>query len=255
MNKMRFIYKIIPFIIAFSAVFYLFRTSDYYALNILGASLGGAPTLYGAIGSMYGLIAAFVINRQWEQWNNLDDAVKSEVDALERFWLWFNNFPKETRDKIYGRIRKYLELMINEGLQLSGDGIRSRAIEDALTSLHKAVYEVCREDQGLMAPSFSLFADILKSRSDRLKYSGHHVPKLLSGTLVFGVALMIGLSFFIIIKNVFFDYLFTLGIGTLAFMIFLVVRDLNQPLRPGDWHITTKDYKDLLKRIDSSREV
>ncbi|MDD4931666.1 MAG: DUF4239 domain-containing protein [Candidatus Colwellbacteria bacterium] len=251
----KFFYKIIPFVAIFSAVFYLFRTSDYYTAKILSASLGGAATLYGTIGSMYGLIAAFVINRQWEQWNNLEDAVKSEVDALERFWLWFSNFPKETRDRVQMRVKRYLELMINEGLQLSADGIRSQAIEDALNSLHKTVYHMFKEDQSLMSPSFGLFADILKCRSDRLRYSSHKVPRVLVGTLVFGVFLMVGLSFFVVIKNIFFDYIFTIGIGTLAYMIYLVVGDLNNPLRPGDWHITTRDYKDLLKRIEAAETI
>jgi hypothetical protein len=36
----------------------------------------------------------------------------------------------------------------------------------------------------------------------------------------------------------------------MAFIIYLVIDDLNNPLVPGSWHLTTKDYEFLLNRIN-----
>jgi hypothetical protein len=55
---------------------------------------------------------------------------------------------------------------------------------------------------------------------------------------------------FIGIKNIWLAFLFTASIASLAFAIFLVLLDLDNPLKPGSWHITTKDYENLLARID-----
>jgi hypothetical protein len=75
------------------------------------------------------------------------------------------------------------------------------------------------------------------------------MPPLLRNTLRFAAFLLIGLSMFIAIKDIELAFLFTASIASLSYAIFLVLVDLDNPLKPGDWHITTKDYKALLEKI------
>ncbi len=79
---MKLIKRLIPFAVIFSLIFYFIRTSTFYNEGILVANLGGVPWLYGAVSTLFSIIAAFVIQLEWEQWNALVDAVKSEVDGL-----------------------------------------------------------------------------------------------------------------------------------------------------------------------------
>ena len=67
--------------------------------------------------------------------------------------------------------------------------------------------------------------------------------------LTFATTLTIALSLFIGVRDVWLDYIFTGSIATLAFTIYTVIQDLNQPLRPGGWHLTTRDYERLLARL------
>jgi hypothetical protein len=36
----------------------------------------------------------------------------------------------------------------------------------------------------------------------------------------------------------------------MAYIIYIIIDDLNNPLIPGNWHLTTKDYESLLKQIE-----
>lgn len=81
------------------------------------------------------------------------------------------------------------------------------------------------------------------------------MPVILRNALLFNGSLLIFLSFFIGVTHVLLDYVFTLSIAALVFLIFLVIDDLDHPLRPGSWHISDKAYRDLLKRIEEREET
>jgi hypothetical protein len=252
---MKLIKKLVPFIIIFSAIFYFIRSSNLYSTKVLIENLSGVPALFGAIGIIFGIIAAFVIQKEWEQWNNLVDAVKTEVDGLERLFLWSNNFPKDLKLRIHADIVGYLRVIIKEGWQFSERGMRSPDIEDIFNALNSTIYEISATAPQLMSITFALFSRIMESRSRRLLYSSEHVPDLLNQTMRFGAFLLIGLSMFIGVRTEWLAYLFTISIACLSYSVFLVLNDLNKPLEPGDWHITTKDYEDLLARIEASRSI
>jgi hypothetical protein len=252
---MKLIKKLVPFVIIFSAIFYFIRTSNFYNARILIANLSGVPWLYAVIGTLFSIIAAFVIQKEWEQWNSLVDAVKTEVDGMERLFLWSNNFPKDLKLRIHADIVGYLKVIIKEGWQFSERGMRSPDIEDIFNALNATIYEISATAPQLMSITFALFSRIMESRSKRLLYSSAHVPDLLNQTMRFGAFLLIGLSMFIGVTNVWLAYLFTISIACLAYSVFVVLNDLNQPLEPGDWHITTKDYEELLARIETSQSM
>ncbi len=249
---MKLLKKLVPFVIVFSGIFYFVRASSFYNSRILIADLGGIPWLYGAVSTMFGIIAAFVIQKEWEQWNDLLDAVKTETDGLEKLYLLSNNFPAAVKAKIHRNITDYLKVIIKEGWQFSERGIRSPEIEDIFNALSATIYEIASTAPQLMTITFALFSRIMESRSKRLLYSSEHIPNLLNHTMRFGAFLLIGLSMFIGVRSIWLAYLFTVSIACMAYAVFLVLNDLNQPLEPGDWHITTKDYEDLLERVQTS---
>ncbi len=143
----------------------------------------------------------------------------------------------------------YLRVMIKEGWQFSERGVRSPEIENIFNELSSTIYDIASTAPQIATITFALFSRIIDSRSHRLLHSAEHVPDLLNHTLRFGAFLLIGLSMFIAITNIWLAYLFTISIACLAYSVFLVLYDLNKPLEPGDWHITTKDYEELLARI------
>ncbi len=246
---MKIAHKIILFIVGFSGIFHLSRAFEYYHRNILLADLGGIPWLYSTIGVIFSIIAAFAIQKEWENWNSLVEAAKSEVDSLEELWIWTGHMTSRTGKKIKELIVEYLKTIIHEGWKKSVKGERSEEAEEILSSLRDELFMPGRKGSEFMRNYSVLLSDILRQRKNRLHYSTRHMPDILHYTLIFSTSLLVGLSLLIGIRNVWLDYIFTLGIATLAFTVYVVISDLDRPLQPGGWHFTTKDYKELLQRI------
>lgn len=66
------------------------------------------------------------------------------------------------------------------------------------------------------------------------------MPTMLKAMMGFADGLVIILSLFIGVKHLWLDFLFTFSIALLAYAVYLVLDDLDYPLRPGIWHPTAK---------------
>ncbi len=246
---MTLIKKLIPFVLVFGTIFYFIRTNSIYDTGLLLANIDGTPWLYAVVGTIFGVLAGFAIQKEWEEWNALTDAVRGEVDGLEKLYLWSSNFPDEIKDKIHANIKKYIILTIKEGWRYSEKGEKSPDVEGVITDLNESIYCIFDQAPQLMPTSFALLSIVMNHRSARLQHSSEHMPPLLKNTLQFAAFLLIALSMFIAVRNIWLAFLFTASIASLAYSIFLVLLDLDNPLKPGDWHITTKDYEALLEKI------
>jgi hypothetical protein len=247
---MNILKRIIIFVVGFSGVFYLVRTNDYYNSKILLADLGGIPWLYSTIGVIFSIIAAFAIQKEWDNWNNLVEAEKNEVDSLEELWIWAEHLPENIGKKIKESIIEYIKVVINEGWQKSEKGERSEAAEQAILSLRYTLFiNTLQNNPQLLRGFSSSFTNLSRYRKRRLHFSTRYTPNILRHALIFSMCLLISLSLLIGIKNIWLDYIFTLSIATLVYIIYIVVIDLDHPLQPGGWHLTTKDYKELLQKI------
>lgn len=251
---MKITLKITIFILLYSVVFYFFRTSSYYNVRLLLADLGGIPWLYATIGSIFGIISAFIIQKEWTQWSNLEDAVRSEIQALNELWLWTENLPDNNKYEIRQAIIDYLHVLIGEGWKKTEVGEISKELEKTLVVINSAIRDinVTSSNQYLVSTSFKLFSNITRYRTKRMRYSSVHMPQVLKRLFRFATGLLIFLSPFIAIKKIEIHYLFTVSIALLAYAMYLVADDLDHPLRPGGWHLTTKDYKSLLKKLEQS---
>jgi len=244
--------KVITFIISFSGLFYFVRTSELYNTKILLADLGGIPWLYSTTGMIFSIIAAFAVQKELDNWNNLVEAAKNEVDAIEELWLWAEYLPNGVGPKIKELIAEYLEVVIREGWQKSERGERSEAAEKILLSLRGTLFAAMKNNSWIAAHSLSLLSDLLRQRNSRIHFSARHMPNVLHFILIFAMGLVIFLSLLVGIKNIWLDYIFTLSIATLAYTVYMVIIDLGHPLRPGGWHLSTKDYEALLQRIKTA---
>jgi hypothetical protein len=246
--------KLIPFLVVFSLIFYFVRANDEYNTRILVADLGGVPWLYAAVSTIFGILAAFAIQKEWDAWNALSEAVNGEVDSLEKLYLWSDHFPKQIKKPFHENIKRYTSLII-DNWRSTERGEKTSEVDDALGALNNDVYRIFTEAPELMPTSFALFSSVLQYRSYRIQDSARHMPRILKNTLQYAAFLLIFLSMFIGIKNIWLAFLFTASIASLAFSIFTVLLDLDNPLRPGGWHITTKDYEDLLSRIAAHEKM
>ena len=75
------------------------------------------------------------------------------------------------------------------------------------------------------------------------------MPYIIKNTFMLSAVLVITLSLLVAIKSIVLDFIFTLSIGSLVFAIFLIVDDMDNILSPGAWHVSSKLYKEFLKKI------
>jgi len=247
---MKSITKIILFVIIFSLAFWLLRIHDHGKMILVELrDLGGIPWLYSSIGLIFSILAAFTIQKEWEHWNDLVETIKGELDALRELWLWSRYLSKGTEEKVLECIRNYLSL-IQEEWPAMEDGKRSEAGEKILNLLRSVIVS-STEETGKFS-LLPLFNDILKNRNRRLYQCESHIPHILKNTLTFAGILFIFLSLFIGVKNPWIDYIFTVSIGVLAYTIHIVIDDLDNPFRPGAWHLSPKEHQVLLDSIKNN---
>jgi predicted PurR-regulated permease PerM len=250
---MKFTYKIIIFIGVFSLIFFGLHDSDFYNKKVILADLGGVPWLYASIGTLFSILAGFIVQKEWENWNNLGDAVSGEVNTLREMWLWSRYLPVETGEIFHNSIQSYLEEMSAGGLYKSEQNITSQRIEESFLALSAAMFSMFKNQPRIATNTFSFLTKLIEQRSDRIRYSSHHVPQSLRRIIFFATTLMICLSLFIGVKNIWLDYTYTMSVSVLAYVIFLVIDDLDHPLIPGGWHLTSKPYQRFLKEISSQK--
>ena len=255
---MRLLQKGFIFFISFSAVFLTLRI--YESFNILNlnllhtdiADLGGVPWLYSVVGIIFSVLAAFIIQNEWQQWSNLVAAVKGEIVGLEQLWHCANHLPEDVRVSICQPIHRYLTLLTMKGLdKISRD--EHAALDHAFITICDAVYGM-PDHPRLKSTVDSILANTISYRSSRLLYSSPSTPGILKNTLGFAAVLVIVLSLFIGVRSIWLDYVFTTSIALLAYVVYLVVDDLDNPLRPGLWQITPHDYEELLRRLEPTSE-
>ena len=100
--------KLLLFVVFFSSIFWIFRTIDRGKILFVDlAELSGLPWLYSSIGLIFSILAAFTIQKEWEHWNELVEAINGEVNALEELLLRCRHVP-DCADNIVAHTEQYL---------------------------------------------------------------------------------------------------------------------------------------------------
>ena len=239
--------KILLFFLFFSLIFWLLRTANSGELVLTDIrDLGGVPWLYSAICLIFSILAAFTIQKEWENWNQIVAATKGEVGAARELWLWSRDLSLDNEKTILHCLEDYLTVTIAEW-SATKQAERSEACGKTCGTLRRAIIEL-REDEARVH-LLNLFHEMIQNRNKRFDQSANRIPHILKNTLIFTDVPVIVLSLFIGVRNPFVDYVFTLSIGVLAYTIYMVIDDLDNPFKPGSWYLTPDDYRSLLDKM------
>lgn len=249
---MKVLLKIVAFLALFSAGFALLRTSAEYrvVLAVDLKDLGGVPSLYTTIGTIFSFLAAFVVQSGWAGWGGLVGAIRNEINALDRLWLMSFWFAGETGEHLRRGLRRYVELAIGEGWGGAPPGEGGGNVDRLLVDLGESMVHGITPREASFAVS-GVLAELAGYRRERLHSSARKMPPFLRYTLILACAMVIGLSLLIGVRSVPLDYLFTTGIALLAYVVYLLADDLDNPCRPGLWHVSPEEYRRLMRKMEA----
>jgi len=247
---MTFVKKLLTFILVYSTIFFMFRFSKFYLPDELKSNLDGISWLYSVIGLIFSIISAFIIQTQWNRWDNLSNAARGEIDGFRSLLLLSDQFPDKVKKQVKEKTITYLSCLIkDEGWQQVDKGERSETVENSLQSLQNSIFHIEDEAPKLADISFTICSDIINHRNNRLHYSSIHLPYFLKITINFSAVLIIFLAMFIYVPNIYLDYVYKISIALLSYLLYTVINDLDHPYRPGNWHLTNDNYKQLLESL------
>ena len=235
--------------ILFSIGFFIIRHFDIIPMHVLLTETNGIGFLDSAISLIFGIISAFVIQTQWDNWNSLLLSVHSEIKSIRQLLLSSESLSKESSEVITKAIQKYVERVIIFWHHNEKEKAHKEVVY-AIKGIHENICKL-RKERNITATDSKILYTILNYHNDVLHYSARRLPTIVKILIQFSVFLVIVLPLFIGVRTLWLDYIITLSIALLAFLIYLVISDLNNPLAPGNWHISSEEYQELLEEISN----
>lgn len=241
--------KISLFISAFVLAFFTLRYigGDLYVLA--HKDIGGIGWLFSTIGLIFSILSGFLIQHLWDKWERIQKIVIEEIHALEHIML-FNNQDDQFTSKTKELVRLYVAYVVDHEWSAKTRLLDSNDAILELKELNKTL-PIKDASSGLQSGAFAkLINSLFYIRERRILLATRRMPYIIKNTFLLSAVLVISLSLFVAIQSVALDLIFTLSIGTLVFAIYLIVDDMDNILSPGAWHVSSKLYKEFLKKLE-----
>lgn len=245
------IFKSLIITIALLVVSYTVRMlfgTDAYLTDVSG--LSAFVTVFG---TLYGIMAAFVVFEVWGQYNKTSGLIDQEALGLERLFrltLYFRD--DKLTQKMREAIGHYADIVIHDNFQKLGSGVKN---EEASASFRKiaAIIKDIKFDDNHDSIVYDHIIDhygaLSTTRTERITHCLMRLPFLLRFflyiTSIFAIVVFIIMPF----ANIFY-HLFVVGaIVFVISMMLQLVEDLDNPFR-GNWTLNTDVYKRALSHIE-----
>ncbi len=244
--------RALSFFIIFNVLFFSIRLFNLLPPLKLIENNNSLPWLFSAIGLIFSIISGFVIQSKWNTWNALIDATHEELASFRELHVLSHHFPKQVQTAIKEKIVEYLKLIIKESEKNKHAEYRSDSVDKAIFQLEETIFAIdYTEHPNIGTMAFDLVRKCMGSREKRLQNILHKLPLGVKVFIVFATYSTIFTSLFIGVTSLFYDYLFTSIIALLAYGIYLLIDDLDHPYRPGPWHLSMNEYKNVLNDIEN----
>jgi len=248
---MKVLVKILLFVTLYSAIFAFIRVGPEGRVVVAAdlKDIGGVPWLYSIVGMVFSFLAAFVVQSGWTSWGGLASAIRNEVNALERLWHMAHWFPEGQGACLREGLRRYVDLAVGE--TWGGEALQAtdEQLENQLADLGRVAFRT-ESASGASSPASSALAELAGYRRERLDFSSRRMPRFLRYTLILACAMVISLSMLIGVRSLWLDYTFTTSIALLAYVVYLLADDLDNPCRQGLWHVGPEQYRRLARKMD-----
>lgn len=246
---MQLFLKLLHFLTIYFIPFYFIRIIEIIPVEILKINTEGTAWIYSAMATIFGMVSAFIIQNQWNRWDNLLNATKGELHSIKELYLISRLLKNKNKNQLKNELVTYLNCLNNEKWKQVEKGEISKEIEIIMLNIQRHIFDISDDEVKFSKEIIRTFGKLKSYRNNRLRYGSEHLPLILDIIITFSTYLIIILSIFIYIPNIYMQILFTLSISLFSFLIYTMIKDLNHPYKPGNWHLAKADYSKLLEEI------
>lgn len=245
------IIKIILFIIIFSIVFWYIRLENIIPVYKLEEDFRSIPTLFGAGNFIYSIFTAFIVQAQWTKWDRIIDANRGEITMMRQLFILAHHFPKnemyELRYLIYNYMNTYIEASDNKHPKILNT--RSKSVDDALIKIDDTMFKLVKKYPNIGPMISGYLTRAMEYRERKIQLSTQRLPRGIKIFVYFATFSVIFGSLFVPFNSIGFNYYFTMVIALLAFGVYLIIEDFDDPYRPGNFVLSAGLHRKLRDEI------
>lgn len=214
------------------------------------SAITGFLTVFG---TLYGILAAFVIFEVWKQYNNISELIDREAQSLELLYeltLYFRDGKLSTAMK--EAIREYAQIIIDGQFRKLGSrelGTRSGTAFEHIAHIIRHVHFNDDHDSAVFHQVLEHYRELAQTRTERLNKSVRRLPIILK-SFIYIAAFFTLLTFsFMPFSTSHYGILAMLIISFQQVMIFLIIEGLDNPF-VGHWRLTPEPFARVLRHIE-----
>lgn len=215
--------------------------------------VGGLSSFLGVFGTLYGILAAFVVFEVWSQYNRISALIGKEAQALEQLFrlsLYFRDEQITTRMK--AGIREYIMHILEGKFRQLAKGERNAKSGLALRKISEIIQSVQFDDDHdaiVFDQIVQHYGEVAQLRTERTNESRNRLPRFLKYFIylasLFALITFLVMPFEIVLYGVFSAFV----IGFLQAMVFQLIEELDNPFK-GHMQLTPAPFELALKHIE-----
>lgn len=209
-------------------------------------------SLVSAVGTLYGIMAAFIVFEVWSKYNKTSELIDQEALGLEQLsHLTLHFRDSKLSLKMNQAIKDYTQLVVESKLKSLVGGKREDRTENSFYKIGEIIRNIKFDDDHdsiVFDHVLSEYRNLSQVRIQRLNQNVTHLPPLLKVFLYVGSVILIGAFIAVPFNNIFYSVIAIGSIGFIVSMIIQLVEDLDDPTG-GHWSLTSEPFKKVLKQI------
>ena len=205
----------------------------------------------GAIAAFYGIALAFITVANWENYTRAVSVVSAEASSIGALYRDVNGYPEPLRDELKGRIKEYLEFVVNQAWPAQKHGTILQGSVQILNKFQDSLlqFEPASEGQKVIhQEAFSQYNDFLNFRRQRLDFVDAQLPSILWVIILGGAVITIFVTYFFYVPNVRLHILLIICYSMLIAVVIYFTALMENPFK-GPVAVTASSYQLILDTL------
>jgi hypothetical protein len=215
--------------------------------------VGPLSAFLTVFGTLYGILAAFVVFEVWTQFNHISELIDQEAQGLERLYglvLYFRDDALSLRMK--EAITHYARLVIDGNFESLAVGRRNQKNGAAFRKISEVILSIKFDDDHdsiVFDQMLEHYGELGQVRTERRNQSLARLPFILKAFIYVSSAFALSVFLVMPFENAYYAYFASLIIAFVLAMVFQMVEDLDNPFA-GYLRLTPEPFERALKHIE-----